>query len=147
MFHELMRMGVFSLALVSVSSSASVSETWTVSSELVQAKSGKAKLDRVTFKSGKTSIVYEPSEPPLGMVSSKAVTLGGSTYFVTAWAQGSATTLFRVFAPGDAKEKPICELTSLSETAELREANGRIEISITSTETGKGKWSECWKRK
>jgi hypothetical protein len=141
MFYGMMKFIVLTFAL------ASAAETWTISNELVQSKIGKAKLDRVTFKSDSASVVYEPKEPPLGMVSSKAFVLGGETYFVTGWAHGPSTILFRVFAPGMAKEKPVCELSSLSESAELRELEGKIQIALTIEEGGVKTWQDCSKRK
>lgn len=120
---------------------------WEMKSELVKYEQNTAVFHRLTFSSRKETYMYSPQEPPLGIVSDERVIINGQTYFLTGWAKGSATILYRVFAPSTANENPICEMTSRSEAAKLRIQDGKLQILILNLneddEKSDASWVEC----
>lgn len=118
---------------------------WNLSFTLVKSNNSQSKVDQLTFESGTLSLVYTPQAPPLGMVSGKSVVIDGEAYFITGWANGPATILFRVFAPETNGAKPLCEVASLSETAGLRQSKGGIEISAVVKDGQARTWVQCGK--
>lgn len=118
---------------------------WNMSFALVKSNNSQSKVDQLTFESGTLSLVYTPQEPPLGMVSGKSVLIDGTPYFITGWANGPATILFRVFNPEINGAKPICEVASLSESAALRRSKSGIEISAVVKDGQSRTWLQCGK--
>lgn len=133
---------ILSLSLSSLCKAAS----WEMKSEIKDIPKTEVTLTEVTFSSGKETIKFTPSQDPYGMVFDKKMTFEGKDYFITGWAQGAATMLFRVFLPETHKGKPLCEVTSFAEEAELRMVKGKIEISIVESSEGKQTWTACSKK-
>jgi hypothetical protein len=104
-------------------------------------------LHQLEFKQGAKVLKYAPPKPPLGFVSEKQYSLDGIVYFVTGWAHGPSTILYRVFAPGiSGAAQPICEVASLSEKAELKAFGEKIKISAHLKEGGAMTWVDCGRR-
>lgn len=141
-----MKNTILTLSLTLLASVANASSGWTLSTKLVDIPKTDNSRSELTFTSGKNKVVYTPQKDPYGLVFDQKVTLEGKDYFVTGWAQGAATVLFRVFAPQDHKDlkaKPICEISSFAEEAEVRLQKGKLEISVISEKEGTQKWVPC----
>lgn len=138
-----MKKSIFILFLTAFASLANASDGWKMASELVDIPKTDNSRSEITFTSGKNKVVYTPSKDPYGLVFDQKVTLEGKDYFVTGWAQGAATVLFRVFSPQDHKATPVCEVSSFAEEAEVRLQKGKLEISVISEKEGAQKWVPC----
>lgn len=116
---------------------------WKMTSTLVRSKDSKTKKHQLEFSLGKTKHYYAPQKPPLGLVFKEEVQINGKTYFVTGWAHGPSTVLYRVFSPELNKAKSICEAPSLSEKAELKMNDGKVQLSTYLDTSDKITWINC----
>lgn len=122
---------------------ASSSPAWSLTSHLTQEEGGRITRHKLTFTSGSEQVIYVPAQPPFGVVSEERVRLNGKYYFLTGWAHGGATMMFRVFEPEGHQAQPLCQKVSLSEESQLRVKNSRLEILITVEGQQKPGWVEC----
>ncbi|MDX9732222.1 MAG: hypothetical protein RBT63_10660 [Bdellovibrionales bacterium] len=107
-------------------------------------------------------VEFRPTKPPYGLILEEEVhldvglpALPGSdkqdnqdnehTYFVTGWAHGAATMMFRIFDPETSGSEPICEIISAAENARLRAHKGNVEIEIYEMNDPTPVWVFCSK--
>lgn len=103
----------------------------------------KSSLDFLGYNGQK--ITYSPGKPPWGLTKHTLKVVNGKTYFVTAWAQGSMITHFKVFEP-DSGATPVCEVSSAKEDISLRSNQGKLQIQLAYKKPdGKfeKRWSDC----
>lgn len=105
-------------------------DTWKLNSKYEAVPNTETQRSILEFSNGKKQFTYRPTEVPFGMVSTNSKIVNKTTYIVTGWSLGANSLQFKVFAPDKAQEKPLCEVTSLSEEAKLRENKGQLEIQV-----------------
>lgn len=100
----------------------------------------------VEFKNKSLSVTYRPQLPPYGLVSHKRLVFGKRVLFLTGWAHGAHSVLFRVFYPEKNKKHPLCEMISFSEKSDLQIKNKVLKIKITPEDSGvpKSEWALCY---
>lgn len=116
---------------------------WSLSEKLSPLDGSAPAQSTLFFNKDTTSLEYTPAGPPLGLISSEAVQLKGTQYFVTGWAHGAHTLVFRVFAPEKNKARPLCEVASLGESTRLRLNKGILEIEVIQDDAGSVTWARC----
>lgn len=131
------------MGVILFSALAQASGSWTATKSLKEIPDTNNTRTEVVFTSAQDKITYLPSKPPYGMVYNKKNVLDKKEYFVTGWAKGGSTMLFKVFLPSEKKNIPLCEVTSFGESAELRLAKGKVEISVFLSPDAKQTWSTC----
>lgn len=122
---------------------------WTMKSQLETIPSSSVKRYSLTFSQGEKSLPsYAPESPPFGLVSEKEILIGDRLYFLTGWAHGAHTVLFRVFDPSSQSSLPICEKISEAEEADLRLEKNNLEIRIINSDAKLSEeWVSCEKQK
>lgn len=133
-----------SLSLSSSAASESSEKKWKMNSTMVRSQDGSKIKHQLEFTLDQTKYYFVPQKPPFGLIFDKEIHLNGQTYFITGWAHGAATMLFKVFAPGINKATPVCEAISTSEEADLRFHDGKIQLSIRQKGGGSQvQWINC----
>jgi hypothetical protein len=122
---------------------------WTMKSQLETIPSSSVKRYSLTFSQGEKSLPsYAPESPPFGLVSEKEILIGDRLYFLTGWAHGAHTVLFRVFDPSSQSSLPICEKISEAEESDLRLEKNKLEIRIINSDDKLSEeWISCEKQK
>jgi hypothetical protein len=122
---------------------------WTMKSQLETMPSSSVKRFSLTFSQGEKSLPsYAPESPPFGLVSEKEILIGDRLYFLTGWAHGAHTVLFRVFDPTSQSSLPICEKISEAEDSDLRLEKDKLEIRIINSDDKLSEeWISCEKQK
>ncbi|MBK8201622.1 MAG: hypothetical protein IPK68_04655 [Bdellovibrionales bacterium] len=122
---------------------------WTMKSQLETIPSSTVKRFSLTFSQGDKSLPsYAPESPPFGLVSEKEILIGDRLYFLTGWAHGAHTVLFRVFDPTSQSSLPICEKISEAEESDLRLEKNNLEIRIINSDDKLSEeWIRCEKQK
>ncbi len=122
---------------------------WTMKSQLETIPSSTVKRFSLTFSQGDKSLPsYAPESPPFGLVSEKEILIGDRLYFLTGWAHGAHTVLFRVFDPTSQSSLPICEKISEAEDSDLRLEKDKLEIRIINSDDKLSEeWISCEKQK
>lgn len=122
---------------------------WTMKSQLETIPSSTVNRFSLTFSQGDKSLPsYAPESPPFGLVSEKEILIGDRLYFLTGWAHGAHTVLFRVFDPTSQSSLPICEKISEAEDSDLRLEKDKLEIRIVNSDDKLSEeWISCEKQK
>lgn len=122
---------------------------WAMKSQLETIPSSTVKRFSLTFSQGDKSLPsYAPESPPFGLVSDKEILIDGRPYFLTGWAHGAHTVLFRVFDPSSQSSQPICEKISDAEESDLRLEKNKLEIRIVNSDPKLSEeWVSCEKQK
>lgn len=111
-------------------------------------KNSKTRPNRsiLKFNNKTSSVTYKPLAPPYGLVFKKRLVFSGKVLFLTGWAHGTHSVLFRVFYPEKNKGQPLCELISFSETAGLQLKDKVLKIEVTQEDSGASepKWALCY---
>lgn len=117
---------------------------WSSSSSLKSNKETNVKYSVLKFTKGSQSVTFKPSEPPWGLVGVEKVHFKNiGPFFVSTWAQGAKTVLFRVFDPEAKGNIPICSGVSFGETTELRIKDDQLEMALYEEESDDPKWTTC----
>lgn len=122
---------------------------WNMTSKLESIQESQVLRDRLNFftpDKKKPSYTYAPESPPYGMVDKKKIIIQGETYFLTAWAHGAHTVIFRVFNPNRMGSNVICEEISIAEESDLRINNKQLKIKIIEDKESLPKWLNCGKK-
>lgn len=110
--------------------SSAYAQLWAMSTRYETAKKSKDKQSVVQFNKGKLSVVYRPTAPPYGVVIEEKAVINNQNYFITGWAHGARSVMFKIFEPEAFAAKPLCEVISFSEETELRIVNNKLEIKV-----------------
>lgn len=140
---------LISLFLLACSLPALAEPPWTMKSQLETIPSSSVKRFSLSFSQGDKSLPpYAPESPPFGLVSEKEILIGDRLYFLTGWAHGAHTVLFRVFDPTSQSSLPICEKISEAEESDLRLEKNNLEIRIINSDDKiSEEWISCEKQK
>lgn len=117
--------------------------SWSLSEKLSPLDGTAPAQSSLMFSKENTSLEYIPAEPPLGLVSHEIIELEGTRYFLTGWAHGAHTMVYRVFAPEKQKNRPLCEVISLGESSRLRLSKGVLELEVFHDDAGPATWIRC----
>ena len=117
--------------------------SWSMSSRYEKKPGTEINRSIVQFQMGSSTTTYRPDNPPYGMVLSERVVIGKTVYFITGWAKGARSILFRVFSP-EAGNSPLCEVTSFAESAQLKMIDKTLKIEVLeSSEQSEISWLNC----
>lgn len=122
---------------------------WNITSKLEPIQKSQILRHRLNFfpQGKKTpSYTYVPESPPYGMVDEKKIIIQGGVYFLTEWAHGAHTVIFRVFNPNRMGSNVVCEEISIAEESDLRINKKQLQIQIVKDEESLPKWLKCGKK-
>ena len=129
--------------LIANSSATWAIANWSMTSSFVRDSARGVAYHQLDFANAGGHIIYTPPTPPFGLVNQQVYEINGTRYFVTGWAHGPATVLYRVFAPPLNLDQPLCEVASLAERATLRGSMGGVQIAVRLNPKGDLKWIDC----
>lgn len=106
---------------------------------------GLLKTSVITFSDQGTKTVYRPLSAPHLMTGSEKVLASDRTFFITMWAYGSQSVMYRVFDSSAGFAKPLCEIISFSDLSENRVEENILEIRslMTPRDPASWKWVKC----
>ena len=106
---------------------------------------GLLKSSVITFSDKGIKTVYRPSSIPNLMTGFKEVPADGKTFFITMWAYGSQSVMYRVFDSSKSLSKPLCEIVSFSDEYKYKIENGRLEIRalLIPSDPSFWRWMKC----
>ncbi len=96
----------------------------------------------IEFRKGSAVSTYKPEEMPFGLVLKERALINKQEYFITGWAHGAKTVMFRIFSPETEGVKPLCEEVSFGEETSLRQQDDKIQVQIFSP-SGEEIWKDC----
>jgi len=100
------------------------------------------------FTSGDVTKTYAPNKPPFGLISTDKYVTSKGEFYLTGWAKGGQSVLFRVFDMSKKDASPICEVTSFGEISKLKLKKGVIYVEKTDElHQTKSSWQACAKLK
>lgn len=120
-------------------------QTWTATKRNIDHGNRLVKVSLVDFKKENRTLTYAPSKMPLGLVLLEKIEFKNRPpYFITGWAEGARSILYRVFDPENHGGNPICERVSAGEQTQLQIVNNNLEIKIY-LDNGKDEpiWTLC----
>jgi len=134
-------LGLVSIVLFSLPAFA---EIWNATARLENLPDSKVKVSVIQFSLGDQSVTYRPAEVPFGNVDiEKVIFKGKPAMFITAWAHGAKTIMFRVFDPSQSGAHPICEIISFGESTEMRIRNKKFQLKVYNDENDQPTWEDC----
>jgi hypothetical protein len=126
----------------------SAQASWKIKSAYKKAPGLEVDRSVLYFTFGDVTKIYAPNEAPLGLISSDKYVTPKGEFYLTGWAKGAQSVLFRVFDMSKAEAKPICEITSYGETSKLKIKEGVLYLKkFDSLEQAKPTWKACAKIK
>lgn len=120
---------------------------WTMISSEEDVPESKVPRDKLSFipqGESQARYVYSPETPPFGVVIEQKFSFQSETYFLTGWAHGAHTVLYRVFHPTKKGLEILCEEISESDESSLRlSKDNRLEIQIFPSDKPSITWLDC----
>ena len=117
---------------------------WTAASRIETQPETQIIRSVIQFNKDSLSVVYKPTEPPYGSVSLEKVVFNKyPPYFISGWANGAHTMIFKVFNPEKHGNTPVCEYNSFSESAKLRIVKKVLELEIYPNDANEASWVPC----
>ncbi len=119
-------------------------QNWNATARLENLTDSKVKISVIQFTEGSQSVTYKPTEVPFGNVDiEKVIFKNKSPLFITAWAHGAKTIMFRIFDPANFGSQTLCEIISFGETTELRIRDNKMQLKIYNDENDQPTWEDC----
>ncbi len=137
---------LFQITLLSaLTLSASVaSAEWNATARIENFAESRVKVSVVQFAKKAQSVTYKPTEAPFGNVLiEKVVFKNRAPLFITGWAHGSQTIMFRIFDPENKGALPLCEVISFGESTQLRQRKDKIQLEVYKEESEQKSWVDC----